>query len=134
MAGLQVQHPLQLLVVGMVYALAQLAIMQAFTIMMGRFGTVLGLVLFVAQLGGAGGMFPMEMTNHFFNFIHPFLPMTYGINGFRQALTGGFDQAYLIQNVMTLLLFAGVAYALMLAVAAPLKQRVANRQLVNSTN
>ncbi|WP_295745559.1 YhgE/Pip domain-containing protein [uncultured Limosilactobacillus sp.] len=134
MAGLQVQHPGQLLVVGMVYTLAQLAIMQALTIIMGRFGTVLGLVLFVAQLGGAGGMFPMELTNHFFNFIHPWLPMTYGINGFRQALTGGFNQAYLIQNVVMLLLFAGVAYALMLVVAAPLKRRVTNRQPVESLN
>ena len=134
MAGLQVQHPMQLLVVGLVYTLAQLAIMQALTIMMGRFGTVLGLVLFVAQLGGAGGMFPMELTNRFFNFIHPWLPMTYGINGFRQALTGGFDQAYLVQNVIILLLFAGVAYALMLVVAAPLKRRVANQQPAQSLN
>lgn len=122
-AGLHVQHSFQLYLVGIAYTFAQMAIMQFFTIVLGRFGTIIGLLLFVAQLGGAGGMFPMEVTNQFFNVIHPWLPMTYAINGFRQALTGGFNTGYIDSNVMILAGFAIVFYVAMFTVANPLKLR-----------
>lgn len=121
--GLHVQHSFQLYLVGIAYTLAQMAIMQFFTIILGRFGTIIGLLLFVAQLGGAGGMFPMEVTNRFFNVIHPWLPMTYAINGFRQAITGGFNASYINSNVMVLAGFAIVFYAAMFMIANPLKLR-----------
>ena len=72
---------------------------------------------FVAQLGGAGGMFPMEVTNKFFNMIHPILPMTYGINGLRQVITGGFDASYLRINLLILVGYAVVFYILLLLIA-----------------
>lgn len=131
LAGLHVQHPMQLLWIGICYTFAQMAIMQAFTIILGRFGTIIGLLLFVAQLGGAGGMFPMEVTNRFFNVIHPWLPMTYAINGFRQAITGGFGAAYVNSNALILLGFALVFYAILFAVAHPLQLRRQRKQQQN---
>lgn len=117
LTGLHAQHVEQLFVITIVYTIAQMAIMQFLTMALGRFGTILGLLLFVAQLGGAGGMFPMEVTNKFFNLIHPLLPMTYGINGLRQAITGGFSNAYLRSNLLVLVGFAVVFYLLLVLVA-----------------
>ena len=115
--GLQVQNVEQLFMISVIYTVAQMAIMQFFTLVLGRFGTILGLLLFVAQLGGAGGMFPMEVTNRFFNLIHPLLPMTYGINGLRQAITGGFGTAYLQSSLWILVGYGVVFYLLVLVVA-----------------
>lgn len=117
MMGLHVQNVEELFTISIIYTVAQMAIMQFLTMAMGRLGTILGLLLFVAQLGGAGGMFPMEVTNHFFNLIHPLLPMTYGVNGLRQAITGGFGSAYLQSNVWILVGYAVVFYILLLLVA-----------------
>lgn len=128
LAGLHVQHPLQLFWIGFSYTLAQMAIMQCFTIILGRFGTILGLLLFVAQLGGAGGMFPMEVTNRFFNIIHPWLPMTYAVNGFRQGITGGFGGGYITNNALVLWGFALAFYLILLLVAHPLQLRMQRRK------
>ncbi|KRN59301.1 YhgE/Pip domain-containing protein [Limosilactobacillus secaliphilus] len=121
--GLQVEHAGELFVIGISYTLAQMAIMQCFTIAFGRFGTIFGLILFVAQLGGAGGMFPLEVTNRFFNVINPFLPMTYAVNGFREAVTGGFSTGFANSNVMILWLYVLVFYLIMFMIANPLKLR-----------
>ena len=117
MMGLHVHDIQGLFTITIIYTIAQMAIMQFLTMALGRFGTILGLLLFVAQLGGAGGMFPMEVTNKFFNMIHPILPMTYGINGLRQVITGGFDGAYLRINLLILVGYAVVFYILLLLIA-----------------
>lgn len=117
MMGLHVQDLQGMFIITIVYTIAQMAIMQFLTMALGRFGTILGLLLFVAQLGGAGGMFPMEVTNKFFNWLHPLLPMTYGINGLRQVITGGFDASYLRMNLLILVGYATVLYVLLLLVA-----------------
>ena len=117
MMGLHVHDIQGLFTITIIYTIAQMAIMQFLTMALGRFGTILGLLLFVAQLGGAGGMFPMEVTNKFFNMIHPILPMTYGINGLRQVITGGFDASYLRINLLILVGYAVVFYILLLLIA-----------------
>ncbi|EPC59663.1 YhgE/Pip domain-containing protein [Lacticaseibacillus paracasei] len=68
----------------------------------GRFVAMVGLML---QLGGAGGTFPMEITNQFYNAIHPFLPMTYSIMNFRNALTGGIADSTVTLGFMVLIAF-----------------------------
>ncbi|MFT8864204.1 MAG: YhgE/Pip domain-containing protein [Lacticaseibacillus paracasei] len=68
----------------------------------GRFVAMVGLML---QLGGAGGTFPMEITNQFYNAIHPFLPMTYSIMNFRNALTGGIANSTVNLGFMVLIVF-----------------------------
>ncbi len=116
-AGLKVDHIDALFWISLAYTLAQMAIMQLFTLAFGRFGTIAGLLIFVASIGGAGGMFPMQVTDSFFNTIHPFLPMTYAINGFRQAITGGLGNGYANVNALILWIVAFAFYALFLLVA-----------------
>lgn len=120
LTGLQVDHPADLFWITLTYTLSQMAIMQLFTLGLGRFGTILGLLLFVASIGAAGGMFPMQVTAPIFNTLHPLLPMTYAINGLRQAITGGLGANYAVTNSMILLLVAVVFYVLFLLLAIKL--------------
>ena len=40
----------------------------------------------VIQLGGAAGTYPIQLSNGFFQAIHPYLPMTYSVNALRETL------------------------------------------------
>lgn len=109
-SGLKVFNVVELFTICIAYALAMLGIMQLLTFMFGRWGLLPGLLLFVLQIGGAGGMFPIEVTNSFFQNIHQFLPMSYAIAGLRQAITSGLGTGYFMSNLMVLILLAIVAY------------------------
>lgn len=41
------------------------------------------------QLTSAGGTYPVQTSPDFFNAIHPYLPMTYVVDGLRVLITGG---------------------------------------------
>ncbi|MDK8131957.1 YhgE/Pip domain-containing protein [Lactobacillus iners] len=109
-SGLKVFNVVELFTICIAYTLAMLGIMQLLTFMFGRWGLLPGLLLFVLQIGGAGGMFPIEVTNSFFQNIHQFLPMSYAIAGLRQAITSGLGTGYFMSNLMVLILLAIVAY------------------------
>lgn len=55
----------------------------------GVIGDVLSLVLLVLQLTASGGLYPMETTPVPFQAVHPFLPMTYLVDGLRVTISGG---------------------------------------------
>ncbi|MFJ4963200.1 YhgE/Pip family protein [Streptomyces sp. NPDC088729] len=46
-------------------------------------------LLLAVQFGGAGGLYPVETTNALFSGLHPYLPMTYSVEGLRMAVSGG---------------------------------------------
>lgn len=54
-------------------------------------GKVLILALLMLQLAGSGGTYPVQTTASFFQAIHPWLPMSYAVQGLRQVITGGAD-------------------------------------------
>lgn len=112
-AGLNVDHPAQFFLVSIVFSLTSMAIIMFLSMTFDNPGRFLAMVLLMLQLGGSGGTFPMEITNHFYNVIHPFLPMTYSILGFRQAITSGLGNGQVLQTVFTLLLFMVVALILL---------------------
>ncbi|AEW93591.1 MULTISPECIES: YhgE/Pip family protein [Streptomycetaceae] len=55
----------------------------------GPAGRVLVLALLMLQLTSAGGTYPVQTSPAFFNWIHPFLPMSYVVDGLRHLITGG---------------------------------------------
>ncbi|MFL2081703.1 YhgE/Pip family protein [Latilactobacillus sakei] len=112
-AGLNVDHPAQFFLVSIMFSLTSMAIIMFLSMTFDNPGRFLAMVLLMLQLGGSGGTFPMEITNHFYNVIHPFLPMTYSILGFRQAITSGLGNGQVLQAVFTLLLFMVVALILL---------------------
>ncbi|MFJ2345382.1 YhgE/Pip family protein [Streptomyces antimycoticus] len=65
------------------------AIVQWLNAHFGPAGRILVLALLMLQLTSAGGTYPVQTSPRFFNAIHPFLPMTYVVDGLRRLITGG---------------------------------------------
>ena len=68
-------------------------------------GKGIAMFLFVIQIGGSGGTFPVQMTPTFFRTINSVIPFTYGINACREAI-GGVYMQNLLGDIGALLLFA----------------------------
>ncbi|MFF4949688.1 YhgE/Pip family protein [Streptomyces chattanoogensis] len=65
------------------------AIIQLLGACFGPAGRVLTLVVLMLQLTSAGGTYPVQTSPGFFAAIHPFLPMSYVVDGLRRLITGG---------------------------------------------
>ncbi|WP_151529357.1 MULTISPECIES: YhgE/Pip domain-containing protein [Corynebacterium] len=89
----------------MLTALVFAAMNQVLIVLLGSGpGRVASMALLMVQLLGSGGLYPVETEPDFWSWIHPFLPMTYTVNGFRQTLYGDFD-GRMLQAVIALCLF-----------------------------
>ncbi|QQE79354.1 YhgE/Pip domain-containing protein [Alicyclobacillus sp. SO9] len=49
-------------------------------------GRVLAIVLLLLQLTSSGGTFPIQLVPHFFQAVHPWLPMSYAVTGLRRLI------------------------------------------------
>ncbi|WP_405917353.1 YhgE/Pip family protein [Streptomyces sp. NBC_00728] len=65
------------------------AIVQWMNARFGAAGRILVLALLMLQLTSAGGTYPVQTSPHFFNAIHPYLPMSYVVEALRRLITGG---------------------------------------------
>ncbi|MFI9309229.1 YhgE/Pip family protein [Streptomyces triculaminicus] len=65
------------------------AIVQWLGARFGPAGRILVLALLMLQLTSAGGTYPVQTSPGFFNAVHPFLPMSYVVEGLRHLITGG---------------------------------------------
>lgn len=86
--GFSVNFPLEYYLFGFLVAACFAAIAQFFRASMGSAGLVVLVVLLMLQLCTAAGTFPIEAELPIFNWLNPFLPMTYVVQGFRMAMCG----------------------------------------------
>lgn len=87
-------------------ALAFTSIIFFANLIFGRLGSLLMILFLVFQLAGSGGTYPIQLSNSFFQAIHPFLPMTYGIDALRQSIAlGGSSRTALLILVAVILVF-----------------------------
>ncbi|TXS78195.1 YhgE/Pip family protein [Streptomyces sp. sk2.1] len=96
------------------------AIVQWLNARFGAAGRILVLAVLMLQLTSAGGTYPVQTSPGFFNAIHPYLPMSYIVEGLRRLITGG-GLGPVWQGSAVLLAFTAGALALT-AVAARRKQ------------
>ncbi|MCX4773130.1 YhgE/Pip domain-containing protein [Streptomyces sp. NBC_01285] len=96
------------------------AIVQWLNARFGAAGRILVLAVLMLQLTSAGGTYPVQTSPGFFNAIHPYLPMTYVVEGLRRLITGG-GLGPVWQGCAVLLAFTAGALALT-AVSARRKQ------------
>lgn len=102
------------LLVGLMYA----AINQALHAALGPGpGRVTSLSFMMIQMVSSGGMYPPETQPMLLQWIHPFMPMTYAVDGFRQVMYGTYD-ARLLGSILMVLLFLAIAVAISAATAA----------------
>ncbi|MYV05799.1 MULTISPECIES: YhgE/Pip domain-containing protein [Furfurilactobacillus] len=121
--GLSADHPGQMFAVSISFSIASMFLVMFLSMLLDNPGRFIAMVLLMLQLGGSGGTFPMQVTNGFYNAIHPYLPMTYSILGLRQGLTSGLGNDTVTQAVGLLLLMA-VIFAVLLWLSMLLLQRM----------
>lgn len=112
-AGLDVVHPGQMFAVSIAFSIASMAIVMFLSMTFDNPGRFVAMLLLMLQLGGSGGTFPMEVTNGFYNAIHPFLPMSYSTLGFRQAISSGLGNGQITQTIGVLALFTIISLGLL---------------------
>ncbi|WP_329465630.1 YhgE/Pip domain-containing protein [Streptomyces sp. NBC_01431] len=87
------------------------AIVQWLNAKFGAAGRILVLAALMLQLTSAGGTYPVQTSPAFFNAIHPYLPMSYVVDGLRRLITGG-DLGVVWQGCAVLAAFTVGALAL----------------------
>jgi putative membrane protein len=65
-------------------------------------------ILVILQVSAGGGTFPVELTRPFFVAIHPFLPFSYSIDGFREIISGGNWQSLIATGLILFSILIGV--------------------------
>ena len=112
--GLHVAHPAQFVGLSIVTSLTFMSIVALLAIALDNVGRFLAMLLLVLQLGSAEGVFPISLSPALFQAINPFVPMTYSIRAFREAISGGLGQDMFWQSVVVLIMFLAVANILLI--------------------
>jgi putative membrane protein len=90
--GLQAKYAAGMVAFLALIAATFVALIQAFNAVLGvAVGRVVALAFLMFQLVSSGGVYPVETTAKPFQFLHPYDPMTYAVNGLRQLTVGGID-------------------------------------------
>ena len=87
--GLQPGHVLALYTLTVLVGLTFAALLQFLNVALKAAGKFVAIVLLMLQLTSAAGTFPLQTVPPFFQAISPWLPMTYAVQGIRQAVSGG---------------------------------------------
>ena len=120
--GVQAANAPALFFAAAVASLAYLSIIYALSVTLQHIGKGLCIVLVFAQIPGATGLYPIEMTAGFFQAVYPYLPFTYGIAAMREAICGLYGTQYL-DALGALAVFFAVFMALGILGAAAHGQR-----------
>lgn len=106
--GLNPAYPVTTVLFTLLSCFAFLAMQQMFIITMGSAaGRVVALALLMFQLSSSGGTYPVETTPEFFRVITHIMPITYVVNGLREAITGGIDGRFWIALAVLLFVLFG---------------------------
>ena len=92
--GVQAANVPALFFAAAVASLAYLSIIYALSVTLQHIGKGICIVLVFAQIPGATGLYPIEMTSGFFQAVYPFFPFTYGIAAMREAICGFYGSQY----------------------------------------
>lgn len=89
--GVQTQSAPLFFLTAIVASLTYLSIQYALSVTLQHIGKGICVILVFAQIPGATGLYPIEMTPDFFQAVYPFFPFTYGINAMRETIAGFYD-------------------------------------------
>ena len=92
--GVQAASVPALFFAAVVASLSYLSIIYALSVTLQHIGKGVCIVLVFAQIPGATGLYPIEMTSSFFQSVYPFFPFTYGISAMREAIFGFYGSQY----------------------------------------
>lgn len=104
--GVEAANAVALFFAAAITSLAYLSVIYALSTTLQHIGKGLCIVLVFAQIPGATGLYPIEMTSGFFQSVYPAFPFTYGIRAMREAICGFYGAHYVSALGMLLVFFA----------------------------
>ena len=107
----QCKNPAAFIFAGLFASFVYVNLIYALSITFKHIGKALSVILVILQIPGSAGTYPIEMTPAFFQFVHPLLPFTYGINAMREAIAGIYGMHYW-KNLLCLAVFLPVAFGI----------------------
>jgi putative membrane protein len=119
--GLKVDNIPLFYITAFVTAWSYMAIVMFLAMTFDNPGRFVAMVLLVLQLGGAGGTFPVQIQSSFFKVIHPYLPMSYSVYAFREAISGGIG-SILYNHSINILLFLFILFVVLLRLSMSILQ------------
>ncbi len=119
--GVQCESVALFLLTAVLASLTYLAIQLTLSTTLQHIGKGICVILIFVQIPGATGLYPIEMTSPFFQFIYPFFPFTYGINALRETIAGfyGLEWGSFIAHL-------GIFFAIFLAIGLALRPYFSN--------
>lgn len=118
--GLQTASLFEFYLVAICSSIASMAFVTWLNVTFDTVGKGLSIVFLVLQLGSSGGTFPLETSNKFYQVLNPFFPISYSVQGLRQALFHGLNQGAYLQDIFMLLAFI-IAFSLLLLLTYKIK-------------
>jgi putative membrane protein len=94
--GLEIQHLIHYFGACCLVSLVFISIVQFFLVFLKDIGKFLSIALLILQLTSCGGTFPMETVPRFFQVLFPFMPMTYSVGLFKEAISSGSEADMLL--------------------------------------
>ena len=119
--GVQCESVALFLLTAVLASLTYLAIQLTLSTTLQHIGKGICVILIFVQIPGATGLYPIEMTSPFFQFIYPFFPFTYGINVLRETIAGFYGLEW-----VSLIAHLGIFFAIFLAIGLALRPYFSN--------
>lgn len=102
MVGIEVDDRLLFYCISMISSLAFVSIVELLIVLFKDGGKLFGLILMILQLTTCSGVFPSDLTPGFFKALHPFMPMSYTVDAFKNVLFST-DSTRLVYCIIVLL-------------------------------
>ncbi|MEB8095860.1 YhgE/Pip family protein [Staphylococcus caprae] len=74
------------LIIGVLWSIVSICITTFFTLLFDKVGLFLAIILLMLQLSASEGIFPITLSGKFYQLINPLSPMSYAIQGYRDAI------------------------------------------------
>ncbi|MDD6310708.1 MAG: YhgE/Pip domain-containing protein [Firmicutes bacterium] len=120
--GLSPLHPSWLLLFLCFVSIAFITVIYMLCITFGLAGKLIAVLFTVFQIPCCAGSFPVQLMPDFFEKLNPFLPMTYAIDGIREAFSGT-EISGMYYNSAMLCIFMAIALIVSLLVCKKTKKR-----------
>ena len=108
-AGIEAKNLMGLCLMAVAAAVTFMLINQACVALLAFRGRFISIILLSLQITSMGATFPVETAPSFFQWIHPFLPMSYTQLAFRQLIAGSGAQGAIGNALVVLGIWAGLA-------------------------
>ncbi len=94
--GVECEHFALYLLALVVAAVVFTNLVYTLTVSFGNIGKAIAIILLVVQLGGSGGLMPVQMLAQLFQDIYPWLPFAHSMEAFEGAMAGIYGNHYLV--------------------------------------